>query len=247
MSATVYFASDSHFGAGSPASQALRCDRFVAWLDSFAADSTLYLLGDIFDFWLDYPNFMPKSNLDVLYGLRRTLDRGIDVHFVGGNHDIWCADYLRNSLGVNVLASHSVVEHQGKRLRLTHGDGLLGGDQFYKVFRALVRNPALVFVAKSIHPELLHRFAFALSKASREKHQTDVEALKKRIRLYGEATSHADVDYLITGHIHCPIQVPFDGWTFTCLGDWVSSFTAGQLQDGVLELVDVTGRESIRS
>jgi len=237
--ANVYFASDTHFGAGSAESQASRETRFVAWLDSIAPDDRLYLLGDIFDFWLDYPNYMPKGNLEVLYGLRRVLDRGVEVRFVGGNHDIWCAEYLEANLGIETLPCGVVVEHQGVRLRLDHGDGLLSGDRFYRIFRAAVRTPALVFLAKSLHPELLHRFASWLSSTSRKSHNANTEEILGMIRRYGELHSHADVDYLVVGHIHVPTQQQFEGWVFTCLGDWVAHSTVGRLREGKLDVVPV--------
>lgn len=236
---TVHFASDTHFGAGSAQSQARREARFVAWLDGLSAGDELYLLGDIFDFWLDYPNYMPKGSLDVLYGLRRVLDRGIPVRFVGGNHDIWCARYLEQSLGIPTLECGTVVEHQGVRLRLDHGDGLLSGDRLYSLFRAAVRNPVLVFLAKSLHPELLHAFATWLSKTSRESHEDSEAEIRQLIQRYGESHDHGDVDHLVVGHIHLPHQQRFGDWTFTCLGDWVAHSTVGRLQDGRLEVVEV--------
>lgn len=233
----VYFASDTHFGAGSPEAERRRRRAFLAWLDTLEDPGFLYLLGDIFDFWLDYPTYMPKTHLDILYGLRRLQDQGVVIRFVGGNHDIWCARYLQDSLGIDALPCGAVIEHQGTRLRLDHGDGLLGGDAFYAAFRAAVRNPVLVFLAKSVHPEILHRTATAISRLSRENHWTDKDRLRRLIRRYGESHDHGDVDYLVVGHIHYPVQIEFEGWTFACLGDWVAHSTFGQLQDGRLDIL----------
>jgi UDP-2,3-diacylglucosamine hydrolase len=233
----VYLASDTHFGAGSPESDRRRREAFLAWLKTLPDGAILYLLGDIFDFWLDYPTYMPKTHLEVLYRLRRLQERRVEIKFVGGNHDIWCARYLHDSLGIQTLPCGVVVEHQGLRLRLDHGDGLLGGDAFYSLFRAAVRNPALVFLAKSIHPEILHGMAAAISRLSRANHKTDPDKLARLIRHYGETHDHGDVDHLVVGHIHYPVQVDFGGWTFTCLGDWVVHRTYGRLRDGRLEVV----------
>jgi UDP-2,3-diacylglucosamine hydrolase len=235
----VYFASDTHFGAGSAEDQARRVRRFCAWLERLGDASHLYLLGDIFDFWLDYPNFMPKAHLEVLYGLRRLMDRGVEIVFVGGNHDIWCEDFFRDTLGVDTLESGSVVEHQGVRLRLDHGDGLLAADRFYGIYRWLVRNPVVVFLAKAIHPELLQSFALFVSRRSRSANEHSQEGILELIREYGRTHSHADVDHLVVGHVHVPCRFDFDGWSFTNLGDWVVNYTAGRLRDGELELLRV--------
>jgi len=239
MEPTVYFASDTHFGAGSSVSQRERVDLFLRWLSEIEKDAWLYLLGDIFDFWLDYPSYMPKEHLEILYGFRKAQDRGVRIRFVGGNHDVWCADFLGTSLDVEVLPDGAVVEHQGQRFRLFHGDGLLAGDRLYRAFRKMVRNPFLVFLAKSIHPELLHRFADALSRQSREHDRDDPQQIVGLIQEYGRKMSHRDVDHVIVGHIHVPHQQSFDGWTFHCLGDWVAHRTAGVLRNGKLIVYDV--------
>lgn len=237
----VWFASDTHFGAGTREDQERRVARFTRWLDGIAAGEQLYLLGDIFDFWLDYPGFMPKQHLEVLYGLRRLQDRGGRIAFVGGNHDVWCADYLEDSLGIPALPNGSVVEHQGLRLRLDHGDGLLSGDRFYGVYRWAVRHPVLVFLAKSIHPELLHRFADWLSRTSRSKDHSTAEEIVELVRRYGRSHDHGDVDHLVIGHIHQPHQERFGGWVFNCLGDWVVHDSYGLLEGGELRLHQLEG------
>lgn len=239
MSNTVYFASDTHFGAGAPEDHSRRVRRFCRWLDQLEDASHLYLLGDIFDFWLDYPTFMPKTHLDILYGLKQLMDRGVEVIFVGGNHDIWCADYFRESLGMTILESGVVVEHQGVRLRLDHGDGLLTGDRFYRLFRAAVRHRILVFLAKSIHPELMHRLALFISSRSRAADNSTSEEILRLIQKYGSTHSHADVDHLVIGHVHTPCQIEFDGWVFNNLGDWVVNYTVGRLREGRFEVVEV--------
>ena len=239
MTQSVYLASDAHFGAGRPDDQARRVARFAAWVGGLDDASHLYLVGDVFDFWFDYPTFMPKQHMEVLYALRRALDRGVQVVFVGGNHDAWAENFFEQTLGVPVLESGAVVEHQGRRIRLHHGDGLLSGERGYKIFRAVVRHPIPVFLGKCVHPELLHGFAMWLSRRSRAMDRDSADEIVAFMRRYGEANPHRDVDHLVMGHVHTPVSLPFDGWTLTCLGDWIGHFTAARLRDGRLELVRV--------
>lgn len=239
MTQSLYFASDAHFGAGRPADQSARVQRFSRWIAGLDDASHLYLLGDVFDFWYDYPTFMPKLHMEVLYALRRAMDRGVEVFFVGGNHDAWAESFFEQTLGVPVLESGAVVEHQGRRLRLHHGDGLLGDETSYKIFRAFVRHPIPIFLGKCIHPELLHGFAMWLSRRSRAMDRDTAAEIIAFMRRYGESHSHADVDHLVIGHVHTPVQLPFEGWTMTCLGDWIGHFTAGRLHEGRLSLVKV--------
>ena len=239
MAQSLYFASDAHFGAGRAEDQARRVERFSRWVGGLDDASHLYLVGDVFDFWFDYPTFMPKQHMEVLYALRRAMDRGVEVIFVGGNHDAWAERFFERTLGAAVLESGTVVRHQGRSLRLHHGDGLLGDDAGYRMFRAIVRHPIPVFLGQCVHPELLHRFAMWLSRRSRARDRDTTEQIVEVMRQYGQRHPHDDVDHLVIGHVHTPAQLHFDGWTLTCLGDWIGHFTAGRLRDGEFSLVRV--------
>jgi UDP-2,3-diacylglucosamine hydrolase len=237
MRETVYFTSDHHFGDG--ADQPARIQRFVRWIDGLDDAKAIYLLGDVFDFWLDYPNFMPTEHMEVLYGLSRARDRGIELVFVGGNHDIWCEQFFEGTLGVPSLQSGELVELQGLRFRLHHGDGLLSGDRAYKIFRAVVRNPATIFLARAVHPELVQALADWLSRTSRKRYHGTDEELHARIEQYIALNPQTDCDHFVCGHIHYPVSIASTGWTFTCLGDWVKHFTAARLRDGEFTLIQV--------
>jgi UDP-2,3-diacylglucosamine pyrophosphatase LpxH len=185
--------------------------------------------------------------MEVLYALSRLRDRGCELVFVGGNHDVWCEDFFRTTLGTATLESGNVVEHQGVRLRLHHGDGLLSGDPSYRVFQSIVRHPVPVFLAKAIHPEIVHAFALWLSRNSRRRYRGSEEQIVGRMRRFATEHPQTDCDHLVVGHIHLPVQLDCGGWTFTCLGDWVRHFTAARLREGEFRLlrVDEEGRSSV--
>ena len=74
----VYFASDVHLGLriGDPGE---REARFTDFLKSIPRERTraLYLLGDIWDFWFEYRDVVPRCGARVVAALveRRQLDR----------------------------------------------------------------------------------------------------------------------------------------------------------------------------
>ena len=90
-----YFASDVHLGAGDELTSRRTEQRFVAWLDMVAKDAEgIFLMGDIFDFWFEYNNVIPKGFARTLGKLAELSDRGIKITFLTGNHDMWAKDYL---------------------------------------------------------------------------------------------------------------------------------------------------------
>ena len=86
----IYFASDVHLGLKGSNPQE-REDRFVNWLKSISwtSEDKLFLLGDIWDFWYEYKDVIPKEGIRVLAELINIMDAGSQVYFFPGNHDIW--------------------------------------------------------------------------------------------------------------------------------------------------------------
>ena len=96
----VYFASDNHLGAPNQEKSKVREKQFVVWLDTIKADAAaIYLMGDLFDVWIEYKRVVPKGFVRVLGKLAELADSGISIHFFVGNHDMWMKDYLETELG----------------------------------------------------------------------------------------------------------------------------------------------------
>ncbi|MGB0261134.1 MAG: UDP-2,3-diacylglucosamine diphosphatase, partial [Flavobacteriaceae bacterium] len=91
----IYFASDNHLGAPTAEASAVREQIFVNWLDHIKADAeAVFLLGDLFDVWIEYKSVVPKGYVRVLGKLAELSDAGIAIHFFVGNHDMWMRNYL---------------------------------------------------------------------------------------------------------------------------------------------------------
>ena len=99
----IYFASDQHFGAPTKALSKAREKKFISWLDEVKNDAhTLFLLGDLFDFWFEYKKVVPKGFIRVLGKLSELSDSGVSIHFFVGNHDLWMRDYFEDELNIKV-------------------------------------------------------------------------------------------------------------------------------------------------
>ena len=85
----TYFVADVHLGLDVKDMEG-REKRFVAFLESIPKDRTdaLYMLGDIWDFWYEYHDVVPKGYLRVFSALLALQDAGVRICFFTGNHDI---------------------------------------------------------------------------------------------------------------------------------------------------------------
>ena len=99
----IYFLSDFHLGAPDAASSLEREKRICRFLDIANKDAhTIFIVGDLFDFWFEYSKVVPKGYVRILGKLAELTDSGIAVHFFVGNHDMWMSTYFQNELNISV-------------------------------------------------------------------------------------------------------------------------------------------------
>jgi UDP-2,3-diacylglucosamine hydrolase len=164
----VYFVSDVHLGLDVK-DPAAREARFVSFLRGIPADTTLalYLLGDIWDFWYEYRDVVPKGYVRVFSALMDLMDAGVKVYFFPGNHDIWCYSYFE-SLGMTVVREQpQLVEVGGKVFCLGHGDGLGPGMRGYKFMNSVFKCRFIQRLFSTLHPWLAYRLGLGWSRRSR--------------------------------------------------------------------------------
>ena len=129
----AYFASDFHLGAPNFEKSLEREKKLVAWLDSISADCQyLFLVGDLFDFWFDYHDVVPKGFVRFLGKLADFSDRGIQIFLFTGNHDMWMFGYLEKEIGAKIYREAIEVQFEKFNMVVGHGDGL-GPGRFLKI------------------------------------------------------------------------------------------------------------------
>lgn len=235
---TALFVADSHFHLHPDPVEARRVAHFVELLDIARNADHIILLGDIFDFWFDYPNFRLKGYEEILAGLDRVAAAGTRIHFVGGNHDIWAAAYLHRRYGSAPGGGPLTLALGPLRVRLVHGDGLLGRDWAYATFRAVVRHGPAVALAKALHPELLFRLSTWLSGKSRAATREEALAIERKAHRWLCAQRDPAWDLMVIGHVHHPLLTASGGRRFACLGGWLDRLGYAVLQDGEFRLLD---------
>ncbi len=224
----AYFASDFHLGLAAGTDPHERERRVIAWLDRVSADAeSIWLLGDVFDFWWEYRKVIPKGFTRFLGRLASLTDSGIEVHIFTGNHDMWMKGYLGMECGVTVHHEPFVAEIGDRLFYLAHGEGLgsrrMGGRILFGIFRSKVAR--ILFSA--IHPRWGVAIGHAWSKSSRlAKHVSlpflgeNEEDLIRHTRKIAAGGCRAR--YFIYGHRHLPMTFDEEGRKMIILGDWFS-------------------------
>jgi len=236
MTAPVYFLSDAHLGSLAIPHGRTQERRLVNFLDSIKHKAAaVYLLGDIFDFWHEYRNVVPKGYTRLLGKISELTDLGVEVHFFTGNHDLWVHDYFEKECGMIVHRHMSLTtEIYGHIFHLAHGDGLGAGDRKYKCLRVLFHNPICQRLFASIHPRWGLWFGLQWAKHSRHKHDRQGGEKpyegedKEELVIYAKdyLRTHADTNYFVFGHRHIDLDLPLrPTGRLVILGDWVDKFT----------------------
>jgi UDP-2,3-diacylglucosamine hydrolase len=120
----IYFLSDFHLGTPDYESSLQREKRIVNFLDRIRDDAaTIFIVGDMFDFWFEYKTVVPKGSVRLLGKLAELSDAGIAIHFFVGNHDMWVRNYFQQALGISVHFEPRRFTLMGKQFLIGHGDG----------------------------------------------------------------------------------------------------------------------------
>ena len=154
MKTITYFVSDAHLGINMPGHND-REARLLSFFDEIAASAeTLYIVGDLFDFWIEYKYSIRPDYFHVVNRLRLLVENGTQVHYLAGNHDFALGPFLGETLGLLIHPDHFETVIQGKRVHLFHGDGLFKRDVGYRFLRRILRNQTFQKMYKILHPEL---------------------------------------------------------------------------------------------
>jgi UDP-2,3-diacylglucosamine hydrolase len=229
----IYFVSDMHLGSSVFGDPRMCEKRFVRWLDSIKDEAgVLYLLGDVFDFWFEYKETIPRGFTRFLGKLSEMSDAGIEIHYFTGNHDLWVYDYLPEEIGLILHKKPFVTEIAGKVFYLAHGDGLGDKSQSFKLIRRIFHNRACQVLFRAIHPDWGIRLAHVWAEHSRRKelmhpapyHGEDKEHLVVYAKEY--VRTHPETDYLIFGHRHILLDLMLNHKSrMMIIGDWLQYFS----------------------
>lgn len=219
----VLIASDAHLGGSTPEQERA----FLQWL-SFAAceASQVVLNGDLFDFWFEYRTGTTRGYDEVLALLRSTVDRGVPVTLMGGNHDWWGGAYLREQVGVEFLQEPVVRTLGGLRTLLAHGDGLGRGDLGYRALSGVLRSRFTLRAFGALPPALGDRLARSVSRTGHQWHVYTEGHLARSAALEAWALdrlrAEPELDLIVLGHSHVPLlREAAPGRWYANTGDWV--------------------------
>ncbi|NTV97617.1 MAG: UDP-2,3-diacylglucosamine diphosphatase [Chlorobiaceae bacterium] len=239
--ASTFFISDIHVGLQDKETEQLKLDNLERLFAIVSAEGrSLYMLGDILDYWLEFRHVIPKGFTRLFCLLSSLVKSGIEVVYIAGNHDFSLGCFFQEELGVRTLYGVQDVLIDGSRFVLAHGDGLGSGDLGYKLFTRVIRTPFNISMLSRFHPDFAVWLIKGYSRFSREnKPDNRVFETDRLLDFAEKLATERDFNYFICGHNHvCGItKLKTDGKTYMNLGSWIDGHLSyGVYDNGALEL-----------
>ncbi len=192
------YISDLHLSEERPAAN----ERFFGFIEKEAAGAdALYVLGDLFEYWIGDEDVDSPFNAIVVGFFRRLSDAGTRLYLMHGNRDFLVGKRFAAATGGEILGDPAVKDG----VLLMHGDTLCTDDDDYQAWRRKARSPE--FQADFLAKPLAERRAVV--HGLREKSKEVIGAKPADIMDVNEAAVRAaferhGVTRLVHGHTHRP-------------------------------------------
>lgn len=217
MNEPIYFVADVHL---SPQARA-RTEAFLRFLESLPSPSTLFIVGDLFDFWVGPKHALLPDHRRTLRRIRALTKRRVTVKFLYGNRDFYFDARIARRYGMEVLGDEALFEVGGLKMLALHGDSFCTRDHSYHMARRLFRSRPLAALFKALPVSWSYALASLYRSISR---WLGVRRDRSNLSFTPEAVQKAfqrGVDVIICGHSHQQSCEQFStGRTLYILGDW---------------------------
>lgn len=198
------FVSDLHLSPERPRINEV----FFDFLSTAAAGAdSLYVLGDLFEYWIGDDDLADDFNAAIADGLRRLSDRGTALYFMHGNRDVLVSQVFAARCRAKLLEDPALIDLHGTRTLLMHGDTLCTDDVEYQKFRAYAHDPENQrrFLAQPV-AERRRQIAGMRAESERSKQEKAAEIMDVTIASVERALRAHGYPRLIHGHTHRPAR-----------------------------------------
>ncbi len=229
--------SDLHLGCEPRGAFAHREEILCDFLREMAPKvDRLILLGDVFEFWMEYKSYIPKTHVHFLSTLGDLSRAGLKIHYFAGNHDFQLGRYFSEHLGIRCHSDDAVLHIDDRKLYFVHGDGLDAKDWKYRWARKLIRNPLNQFFFKLLHPDWGMALARFVGSTSRESTGYEDVELKGYSEAAKKILKEMKVDAVVHGHIHQHLINEYEEGLHVVTGEWIRTLCYTLFCNGKFEL-----------
>ncbi|MCX7743767.1 MAG: UDP-2,3-diacylglucosamine diphosphatase [Flavobacteriales bacterium] len=230
----VLVLSDIHLGTYG--CHAKELNRYLKSIDP----EIIILNGDIIDMWQFSKRYWPKEHMKVIKKLVKYMAEGKRVYYITGNHDEMLRRFADFELGTLTLTNKLLLDLDGKRTWIFHGDVFDVSMQYSKWLAKLGGKGydllILINRAANFISEGLGKGRISLSKRVKDGVKKAVKFVSDFEKIAAEIAIDNRFDTVICGHIHQPQQRIIENSKGQVLylnsGDWIENLTALEYNEG---------------
>ncbi|WHP30269.1 UDP-2,3-diacylglucosamine diphosphatase [Trabulsiella odontotermitis] len=198
--ATLFIA-DLHLHTEEPAITA----GFLRFLSGEARQAdALYILGDLFEAWIgdDDPNPLYREIAAAIHAL---VDTGVPCYFIHGNRDFLVGKRFARESGMILLPEEKVLDINGRRVLILHGDTLCTDDTGYQALRKKVHTPWIQTLFLALPLFIRQKIAARMRASSKAAYSSkSLEMMDVNPQAVVSVMEKHHVQWLIHGHTHRP-------------------------------------------
>jgi len=204
----------------------------------------LILNGDIIDMWQFSKRYFPEDHMKVIRRILKYVSAEVPVYYLTGNHDEMLRKFADFELGSLKLCNKLVLELDGKKAWIFHGDVFDVTMQYSKVLAKLgaIGYDTLILLNTFINYVLVKfgREKMSLSKKIKQSVKDAVKFINKFEDTAATIAIEKKYDYVICGHIHHAEMRTISNEQGEVLylnsGDWVESLSSLEYNAGKWEI-----------
>ncbi len=240
----VDFISDIHLG---PTSKPLALSLKNYLLHTPA--QAVFILGDLLEVWIG-DDCLEQTHFEIERACVQMLKQASlerSIFFMPGNRDFLVGARFLQESGMHPLSDPCILQTQGQRFLLSHGDALCTGDLDYQVFRQEVRRKAWrdAFLARPLDERLAMAKKMREQSQLKQSHQGEIAYAELDTQACLDWLERSDCELLIHGHTHRPMRHALSkARAREVLSDWDADAIPPRrqvlrLQDGLLKRLEV--------
>jgi len=238
----IIFISDVHIGAF-PKDKEHEIERDLLDLVDFAENNgyAICVLGDLFDYWMEYPNKRPAIGSRILERFALFNKKNGNSLYITGNHDNWVYNYFEDKCGFDLEHEYRIIKLEENSVLLLHGDGV--DDELLELprpyFHRLLRNPKFVFIFRHVLPPSLGITVTKwFSRLSRTVDQKGEKECTQEIDQWAkQMLREQKFDVIICGHHHYPRFININSGLYINLGNFFNDRTFAVYNNDGFQLV----------
>ncbi|WP_100613601.1 UDP-2,3-diacylglucosamine diphosphatase [Confluentibacter citreus] len=239
--------SDVHLGT-----YGCRAKELLKYLKSVKPERVI-LNGDIIDIWQFSKRYWPKSHMKVIKHITALISKGVEVNYITGNHDEMLRKFVGFQLGTFSISNKELLELDGKKTWVFHGDVFDVTMQHSKYIAKLgaVGYDSLILLNSAINffASKFGRGPISMSKKIKNSVKSAVKFINNFEKIAADIAIENAYDYVVCGHIHQPeikkIETPEGSVMYLNSGDWVENLTALEYYDNKWHLFHFKDHETL--